>query len=74
MGKSRYVAPVFNMNRFETRFWQKAYESLPLRARREHAFRMRSAERWELRLDAFVELWSRAHAALGRVFHLPKPT
>ena len=63
-----------SMNRFDTRFWQKAHESLPLRARREHAFHMRSAERWELRADAAIELWSRALAALGRMFHQPKPT
>jgi hypothetical protein len=61
-------------NTFETKFWQKAYESLPLRARREHAFHMHSAERWELRVDAALELWSRASLALGRVFHQPKPT
>jgi hypothetical protein len=59
---------------FETRFWQKAYESLPPSARREHAFHMHSAERWELRLDAAIELWSRASAALGTALHRPKPT
>jgi hypothetical protein len=77
MEKNRELyAPVHrhSMNRFDTAFWQKAYESLPLRARREHAFRMRSAERWELRADAAIELWSRAVEALARAFRLPKPT
>ena len=63
-----------NRNLFETKFWQKAYESLPVRARREHAFHMHSAERWELRLDAAIELWSRGSAALGTMFHRPRPT
>jgi hypothetical protein len=63
-----------SLNAFQTKFWQRAYESLPLRARREHAFHIHSAERWELRLDAAIELWSRASTALGRLFHTPKPT
>ena len=46
-------------NKFATKFWQKAYESLPRAARRRHAFHMKSAERWELRLDSAFELWSR---------------
>ncbi|HZQ75046.1 MAG TPA: hypothetical protein VFB08_19190 [Burkholderiales bacterium] len=58
-------------NRFATKFWQKAHASLPARVRREEEFHLRSAERWELRTDAAIELWSRAASALGRLFHMP---
>jgi len=59
---------------FSTRFWQKAYESLPPHVRERHAFDLRAAERWELRLAAAVEPWSRAVAAAGRLVHAPRPT
>ena len=59
-------------NEFVTRFWQKAFESLPGAIRARHAFHMKSAERWELRLDAAIELWSRAAAALAKVFQVPR--
>ena len=44
---------------FRTRFWRKAYASLPPRVRERHAAHLRAAERWELALDAAIELWSR---------------
>ena len=59
---------------FRTRFWQKAYESLPPHVRNRHAFDLRAAERWELRLAAAVEVWSRAVAAAGKLLHAPRLT
>ncbi len=56
---------------FVTSFWQKAYESLPKGVRARHAFHMRAAERWELRLDAAIELWTRAAGAL-RALQAPR--
>jgi len=44
---------------FRTRFWQRAYASLPPRVRERHAAHLRAAERWELALDAAIEFWSR---------------
>jgi len=60
--------------KFNTRFWQNAYKSLPPQVRERYAFHLRAAERWELRLDAAVELWSRAAAAAARMLHEPRPS
>ena len=46
-------------HQFVTPFWRKAYASLPPSARHRHLFHMKAAERWELRLDSAIELWSR---------------
>jgi len=59
---------------FSTRFWQKAYESLPPQVRERHAFDLKAAERWELRLGAAIEIWSRAVQAAARLLHAPRPT
>jgi hypothetical protein len=58
----------------ETRFWQDAYSSLPAGSRRRYAFHLKSAERWELRLDTVIELWTRVSAGLAKAFHTPRPT
>jgi hypothetical protein len=57
---------------FVTKFWQKAYDSLSPAAKRRHAFHMKSAERWELRLDSAVETWTRAAAAIAKAFNAPR--
>ena len=59
-------------NEFVTRFWQKAYQSLPSAVRGKHAFHMKSAERWELRADAAVEIWTRAVGALAKALQAPR--
>jgi hypothetical protein len=52
-------------NPMQTPFWQHAYASLPASARKRYALHLKSAERWELRLDRAVEAWS----AIGKAFH-----
>ena len=42
--------------------------------RSRHAFDLRAAERWELRLAAAVQVWSRAVAAAGKLLHAPRLT
>ena len=68
MAKNRFDV----RNEFATKFWHKAYVSLPTAIRARHAFHMKSAERWELRLEAAIELWSRAAAALAKAFQAPR--
>jgi hypothetical protein len=46
-------------NQLVTPFWKNALESLPVYLRPRYANQLAAAERWELRLDALVELWSR---------------
>lgn len=48
-----------NREKFDTAFWQKAYDSLPPQARGRHARLLRAAERWELKLDAALQAWTR---------------
>jgi hypothetical protein len=55
-------------NPMQTPFWQHAYASLPRSARKRYAFHMKSAERWELRLDAAIECMT----ALGKALHAPR--
>ena len=54
-----------NREKFDTAFWQKAYDSLPPQARGRHARLLRAAERWELKLDAEVVL-ERLHLVAHR--------
>lgn len=42
-----------------TEFWKNALASLPASVRARYAHHFAAAERWELRLDALVELWTR---------------
>jgi hypothetical protein len=59
-------------NEFVTRFWQRAYESLPAGVRGQYLTQMKAAERWELSLKSFLEFASRARSALSKLFHAPK--
>jgi hypothetical protein len=56
-------------NDLVTPFWKNALASLPADLRPRYEHHIAAAERWELRLDAIVELWSRLKArARGRHF------
>jgi hypothetical protein len=59
-------------NEFVTRFWQRAYESLPAGVRGQYLTQMKAAERWELSLQSILEFASRARNALSKLFHAPK--
>ena len=60
-------------NGLVTPFWQKAAASLPAPFRARYAGYFECAERWELALDAIVEVLSRAKSRLPRTFHTPTP-
>jgi len=53
-------------NEFVTSFWQSAYGSLPASVRNRYVADLRAAERWELRMDAIIESWSRAKQLFSR--------
>ncbi len=54
-------------NDLVTPFWKNALLSLPADLRPRYEHHIAAAERWELRLDAIVELWSRVKSrARGR--------
>jgi hypothetical protein len=55
-----------------TPFWKDALESLPASLRARYAHDIAAAERWELRIDAIVQAWTRVKAALGRAFQTPR--
>ncbi len=55
-------------NELVTPFWNNALDSLPASLRARYAQDIAAAERWELRIEALVELLARAKAALGRTF------
>jgi hypothetical protein len=59
-------------NELRTPFWQDALRALPAELRPRYVHQIEQAERWELRLDAAVESWSRAKAAFGRMFQAPR--
>lgn len=59
-------------NEFVTKFWQRAYESLPSGVRGQYLTQMKAAERWELSLQALIELVSRARLAVSKLFQSPK--
>ena len=59
-------------NEFATKFWQRAYESLPAGVRGQYLTQMKAAERWELSLQAIIELASRARNAFSKMFQSPK--
>jgi hypothetical protein len=58
-------------NEFVTKFWQRAYESLPAATREQYVTQMQAAERWELALAGVIELFSRAKNAILRLFQAP---
>jgi hypothetical protein len=55
-------------NELVTPFWKSALQSLPPAIRARYVHQLEAAERWELRLEALVKLWSRAKAALTKRF------
>ena len=55
-----------------TPFWKNALESLPAELRSRYVHDMQAAERWELRIAAFIETWSRAKSAIARMFQTPR--
>ena len=59
-------------NTLVTPFWKNALESLPSGYRSRYVHDIEAAERWELRLDAAVEVWSRARSAVARMFQTPR--
>jgi hypothetical protein len=52
-------------NDLVTTFWKNALHSLPADLRPRYEQHIAAAERWELRLDAIVELWSRVKARVS---------
>jgi hypothetical protein len=61
-------------NGLETIFWKNALHSLPAHLRPRYENHIAAAERWELRLDAIVELWSRAKTRLSGRHSTPPRT
>jgi hypothetical protein len=59
-------------NELSTAFWQNALEQLPPGVRQRHLHDIEAAERWELRLQALIELCTRAKDALARLFQTPR--
>ena len=59
-------------NQFATPFWKNALESLPESLRPRYVNDFAAAERWELRLDAIVEGWTRLRNRI-RTRHLTGP-
>lgn len=59
-------------NEFSTKFWQRAYESLPSGVRAQYLTQMKAAESWELSLQAIIELVSRAKNAVLKLFNTPR--
>ena len=59
-------------NEFSTKFWQRAYESLPSGVRAQYLTQMKAAESWELSVQATIELASRAKNAVLKLFNTPK--
>lgn len=55
-------------NEIVTPFWNNALESLPASVRARYAPHIAAAERWELRIDALIEAWTRVKAAFTRTF------
>jgi hypothetical protein len=53
-------------NELVTPFWKNALESLPASLRTRYAPDIAAAERWELRIDAAIEAWTRVKGALTR--------
>jgi hypothetical protein len=56
---------------FVTKFWQRAYDSLPAGTREQYVTQMQAAERWELALGGVIQLLSRAKNAILRLFQAP---
>ena len=59
-------------NALVTPFWKNALHSLPAELRNRYVHQIEAAERWELRLDATVEAWSRVKTAFAKMFQTPR--
>jgi hypothetical protein len=59
-------------NELVTSFWKNALLTLPADLRQRYVHQIEQAERWELRLDAIVETWSRTKTAVARMFQTPR--
>ena len=57
-------------NTLQTAFWRNAAQKLPVQSRARYIGYFELAERWELALDALVELVGRAKT----LFHTPSHT
>lgn len=59
-------------NTLVTPFWKEALASLPSSMRSRYLHDIEAAERWELRIDAAVESFSRAKHAIAKLFQNPR--
>jgi hypothetical protein len=59
-------------NQLTTQFWKNALLALPVSVRSRYVHQIEQAERWELRLNAAVQTWSRAKAAFAKTFQTPR--
>ena len=59
-------------NHLTTKFWKNALAQLPPEVQARHVHDIEAAERWELRLNAAIETWTHAKAALVRMFQTPR--
>jgi hypothetical protein len=59
-------------NALVTPFWKDALASLPRELRSRYVHQIEQAERWELRLNSFVEFCSRAKVLVLRMFQAPR--
>jgi len=58
-------------NELVTPFWQKAAAALPEPYRSRYAGYFERAERWELAVDALVDLASRVGSRIAKAFNSP---
>jgi hypothetical protein len=56
---------------FVTKYWQRAYDSLPAGVRGQYLTQMKAAESWELAIQSAVEFGSRVKNAVAKLFHAP---
>jgi hypothetical protein len=59
-------------NELTTKFWKNALAQLPPEIQSRHVHDIEAAERWELRLNALIKIWTHAKIALGRMFQTPR--
>ena len=56
----------------KTTFWKNAAASLPSSVRERYRVDIEQAERWELALDAAIEVLARAKSAFARSLNAPR--
>ena len=56
----------------KTAFWKNAAASLPSSVRERYLVDIEQAERWELALDAAIEVLARVKGAFARSFNAPR--